>query len=91
MIRADEARKRTQKGLKNTARRFINDVVNAKIIEESDKGYFCANINLQDLHNELCTGVEIVNILVDEYGYNAELNGDSSYDCYITVDWGTKR
>ena len=94
MIKAKEANINSKVTIENLAKEFIWNEVSSKVQSAIDGGWFHTNVSLNKVPNAQYVGPVVVNMLKDEYGYEAEFIYEDHYPqeaSYICIDWNNAK
>lgn len=89
MINATEANTNSKARIEKFAKEFIWNEVSPKVHSAIDGGWFHANVSLSEVPNAKYVGPVVVDMLKNEYGYEAEFIYEENYSesCYVCIDW----
>ena len=90
MIKATEANINSKAIIEKFAKEFIWNEVSSKVHSAINDGWFHTNVSLSEVPNAKYVGPVVVDMLKDEYGYEAEFIYEEHYSvesCYICIDW----
>ena len=89
MIKATEASTNSKASIAKFAQEFIWNEVSSTVQSASDSGWFHANVSLSKVPNAEYVGPVVVDMLKNEYGYEATFIYEDNYSesCYVCIDW----
>ena len=88
MFSAEKARYDTRKGILLIAEKFIDDIVETKVLNAINLGYYKIEISLEELENEKVIGPAAASVL-NSLGYDAKYHyrEGARHEPLLSVSW----